>query len=172
MKKVKIEEQQKDKPYHPKQYAKKKFIKKYQSNENRNILPNSINQTLSFLRNPGKSGALVQRMFLKYPPHSPDYSATRYYQYQDLIRNKLGHYTNERSLRLIDQLYDPKCENWTEEEQCYYNKISRVLIRHFLYEEMIFLVLTSKRMRKDKKRDHLRARRQISADVFSVLKRL
>jgi len=133
------------------------------------VVPNEINQIFSFIQKAAKSGPLLEKLFLKFP-HSAAFTPKRYYQYQMLLKNKLGHYANEKSLKLVTELYEPKCENWPEEEQRYYNKISRVLIRHFLYEDSIFIILTSKRMKKEKKCDHLRARRQISEAVLTILK--
>ena len=111
----------------------------------------------------------MDKLFTKFP-HPTTYTPNRYFQYQKLLKNKLGHYANEKSLKLVTELYELKCENWSEEEQRYYNKISRVLIRHFLYEDSVFIILTSKRMKKEKKGDHLRARRQISEAVLTILK--
>ena len=111
----------------------------------------------------------MDKLFTKFP-HPTTYTPKRYFQYQKLLKNKLGHYANEKSLKLVTELYELKCENWSEEEQRYYNKISRVLIRHFLYEDSVFIILTSKRMKKEKKGDHLRARRQISEAVLTILK--
>lgn len=102
--------------------------------------------------------------------HPPEYTIKRFYLYQALLKNRLGHYTNERSLKVVSELYEPKCENWTEQEQRYYNKICRVLIHHFLYEDSIFIILTSKRMKSEKKRDHLTARRKIAESVSHILK--
>lgn len=70
----------------------------------------------------------------------------------------------------MTELYEPKCENWPEQEQRYYNKISRVLIRHFLHEDSIFMILTSKRMKSEKKADHIRARRYVKEAALKILK--
>jgi hypothetical protein len=70
----------------------------------------------------------------------------------------------------VTELYEPKCESWPEQEQRYYNKLCRILIRHFLYEDSIFIILTSKRMRREKKLDHLRARRFVARSVLQILK--
>jgi hypothetical protein len=56
------------------------------------------------------------------------------------------------------------------DEQRYYNTICRVLIRHFLQEDSIFIILTSKRMKSQKKLDHLRARRKVASSVLRILK--
>jgi hypothetical protein len=141
----------------------------YRENENRNIIPNEINQIFSFIQKCNKSGYLLDRLLLRLP-HAPQFSAKRYYLYQRLLRNKLSHYTNENSLRIVNELYEPKCESWPEQEQRFYNKLSRILIRHFLYEDSIFIILTSKRMKREKKGEHLRVRRTIAQSVLRILR--
>jgi hypothetical protein len=123
----------------------------------------------SFVQKQNKSGYLTTRLFQKYD-HPEQFTVKRFYFYQSLLRNRLGHYSNERSLKIVNELYDPKCENWSEQEQRFYNKICRILIHHFLHEDSIFIILTSKRMKKEKKSDHLRARRAISSSVSCILK--
>lgn len=56
-------EEEEDKDYQPVQEKKKKRAVKYQENENRNIVPNEINQIFSFIQKKNKSGALLARMF-------------------------------------------------------------------------------------------------------------
>jgi hypothetical protein len=111
----------------------------------------------------------MEKMFKKFP-HPPNFTIKRFYLYQGLLKNKLGHYTNERSLKLVTELYEPKCVSWSEQEQRFYNKLCRILIRHFLYEDSIFIILTSKRMKSGKKSDHLRARRAVAESVLQILK--
>ena len=118
-----------------------------------------------------KSGFLTAKLFNKYP-HPEAYTPKRFYNYQSLLKNRLGHYSNEKSLKIVMELYDLKCETWTEQEQRYYNKICRILVHHFLHEDSIFIILTSRRMKKEKKSDHLRARRQIAGAVGDVLRGL
>jgi isocitrate dehydrogenase kinase/phosphatase len=112
----------------------------------------------------------VDKLFGKFS-HPAEFTPKRFYLYQSLLKNRLGHYTNENSLKLVNELYEPKCENWPEIEQRFYNKICRVLIHHFLHEDSIFIILTSKRMKSDKKADHMRARRQVCQSVLSILGR-
>lgn len=94
----------------------------------------------------------------------------RFYLYQGILKGRLGHYANEKSLKLVNELYEAKCESWPEHEQRYYNKLCRVLIRHFLYEDSVFIILTSKRMKREKKLDHLRARRAVARSVMEILR--
>jgi hypothetical protein len=46
---------------------------------------------------------------------------------------------------------------YSEEEQAFYNKVSRVLIFHFLNTDSVSSTLTSKRMDKSKKQLHIQA---------------
>lgn len=135
------------------------------------MIPNEINQVFSFVQKISKSGYLTSKLFEKYD-HPEEFTIRRFYLYQSLLKNRLGHYSNEKSLRIVNELYDPKCENWSEQEQRFYNKICRILIHHFLHEDSIFIILTSKRMRKAKKSDHLRARRAIASSVSGILRGL
>jgi hypothetical protein len=41
--------------------------------------------------------------------HPPEYTLKRFYLYQSLLKGRLGHYTNEKSLRVVGELYEPKC---------------------------------------------------------------
>lgn len=63
-------------------------------NENRNIVPNLINQMISYLLKPSKSTRLVQRLF-SILPHPSICSAHRYFQYVKKIRESITHYVNE-----------------------------------------------------------------------------
>jgi len=47
--------------------------------------------------------------------------------------------------------------------------LSRVLIGRFLREDSIFAILTSKRMKREKKLEHLRTRRVVACLVKDVL---
>lgn len=87
-----------------------------------------------------------------------------------LLKNRLGHYANEKCLRHLTQIYEPSCENWTEEEQRFYMRLTRALIHHFLEEDSVFIILTSKRMKQEKKRDHLHARRYVKECVMRALR--
>lgn len=82
-----------DKDYSPKRDKVKKQAPQYQENDNRNIIPNEINQIFSFLQKKNKSGHIVDKLFNKLP-HNPEFTPKRYYLYQSLLKNKLGHYTN------------------------------------------------------------------------------
>lgn len=83
-------------------------------NENRNVIPNEINQIISFLQKQTKSGAILERLWKKYPAPDASYSLGRFYLYQRMLKERVGHYSNEASLKLLSGLYEPDCRVWSE----------------------------------------------------------
>lgn len=69
-------------------------MKKNQQNENRNIIPNVVNQILSYIQKKNKSLSMTEKIFEKYNPKS-DWSVKRFYLYQNMLKNKISHYVNE-----------------------------------------------------------------------------
>jgi len=51
------------------------------------------------------------------------------------------------------------------EEQMIYNKICRTVIMYYLKYEVICVIMSSKRMHKDKKSEHLKVNRKIEAFI-------
>ena len=49
-------------------------------------------------------------------------------------------------------------------------RMTRILIAHFLEEDSVFIILTSKRMKQDKKSDHLHAGRYVKESVMRTLR--
>jgi hypothetical protein len=70
--------------YKPQKEFKKK-PEKINQNENRNILPNFINQTLSFIQKRNKSGTLVEKIFSKVCPNE-EWTPSRYYVYMKRLK--------------------------------------------------------------------------------------
>ncbi len=75
-------------------------------------MPNEINQIISFLQKRTKSGAVLERLWKKYPVQDNNYSVARFYLYQKVLKEGAGHYSNEASLRLLSGLYEPECRVW------------------------------------------------------------
>lgn len=101
-----------DKDYHPHKHEKREVRKRLHENENRNVVPNEINQIISFLQKKTKSGAILQRLWNKYPADNENYSVARFYLYQKVLKEGVGHYSNEASLKLLSGLYEPECRVW------------------------------------------------------------
>lgn len=76
------------------------------------MIPNEINQIISFLQKRTKSGAILAKLWKKWAPEDENWSMERFYLYQNLMKEKVGHYSNEASLRLLAQLYEPDCRVW------------------------------------------------------------
>lgn len=93
-------------------------------------------------------------------------TSARFYYYQLLIKEKLNHYINAESLSILNQLHEPECEVYSETEQRHYNKISRLLVIHFLTKELDSIILTSKRVEGQKKMDHLVMKRRIVEQIL------
>jgi chorismate mutase len=59
---------QNDKDYNPNKTERKVCRKRTHENKNRNVVPNEINQIISFIQKKNKSGHLVSKLFEKFPP--------------------------------------------------------------------------------------------------------
>ena len=88
-------------------------------------------------------------------------SPSRFYTYMSLMKDKTNNYLNEDVLKILNQFQEPYCEIFTEEEQYIYSKIIRILVSYFFKSEFTTINLTTKKMRSDKKRDHLQVRRTL-----------
>jgi hypothetical protein len=69
-------------------------MKKNQQNENRNIIPNIVNQILSYIQKKNKSQSMTEKIFEKINYNSM-WSIKRFYLYQSMLKNKISHYVNE-----------------------------------------------------------------------------
>jgi hypothetical protein len=133
-------------------------------NENRNIVPNILNQVLSFLLKPSKSGALLRRILAR-TAHPGECSSGRFYQYSRKIRESITHFVNEAIFLRFLEIHEPNCELYSLEEQLFYMGVCRTLALTFLRNEVRLIALTSKRMSHAKREIHLVAR-QALVDKF------
>lgn len=100
---------------------------------------------------------------------SADFSTSRYYLWQKLIRGKLNNYVNEDTLKRLSQTYPEEAAVYPLPEQRLYSRITSILISHFLSQEIYLCTLTSKRMEKGKKHVHLQAIRMIHHNLRRLL---
>lgn len=73
-------------------------------------------------------------------------SVPNFFSYQKSLKDKMNHYLNARAVRAYRCIQDPACELYSEEEQMHYNRMSRMLIQHYLENEFAPSILTSKRV--------------------------
>ena len=78
-------------------------------NENRNIIPNIMNQLISFLSKPFKSKNIVGKMFSKRLPN-PSWNTKRFYHYIKLIKENFSHYLDEEDLKTFFAIQFPHSE--------------------------------------------------------------
>ena len=78
-------------------------------NENRNIVPNLINQMVSFIMKKIKSHKLVKKMF-DVLPHDPKWTEKKFYFYMKKIKESITHYVNENVILKFMEIHEPKCE--------------------------------------------------------------
>jgi hypothetical protein len=78
-----------------------------------------------------------------------------------MLKNKISHYVNEETMRIFMKTGNVDKLVYSEQEQEFYNKVSRILIFHFLKTEAQTSTLTSKRMDKTKKATHIEVQSQL-----------
>lgn len=75
-----------DRDYLPNKSEKKVSRRRSHENENRNVVPNEINQIVSFVQKRNKSGVLLEKIMRRYPPASASFTLPRFYLYQALLK--------------------------------------------------------------------------------------
>ena len=75
---------------------------------------------------------------------------------------------NEDSLLAFNEFHDETFSVYSEQEQRLYIKICRILILHFLTYEYDLTILTSKRMKPEKKKAHLEAKRRLVDRITKI----
>ena len=129
-------------------------------NQNRNIVPNLINQMISYLLKKIKSQKLVKKIFSTLP-HDPSWTQKKFYLYMKKIKESITHYVNENVILKFLEIHEPKCELYDYDEQLFYMKVSRIAIIKFLEDDTVLISLTSNRMSEAKRRIHLIARQAL-----------
>ena len=123
------------------------------------MIPNIIHQVNAFLFKKKRSGPLVEKLLAKLNIEGT--SSKRYFAYVNLVKEQINNYVNVDSLAILNQMQDPNCVIYSEEEQRTYMKISRILVQYFLMHEFDSINLTSKKMKSDKRIDHLQIKRYV-----------
>lgn len=55
---------------------------------------------------------MLAKLWEKMPVSNKTYSITRFYLYQNMMKDQNGHYSNERQLALLGDVYEPECRVW------------------------------------------------------------
>ena len=75
----------------------------YEKDENRNIMPNTINKIFSFLRSKSKSFQTLTEIFNQNPALQANCTIKKYYIYQNFIKSRMNKFIMEDS---IDNLFE------------------------------------------------------------------
>lgn len=119
-------------------------------NSYRNIVPNLMNQLISFLCKPIKSGRIVARALKMIrrdaSQEDADITAEKYYLYVKMIKDSVSHYVTEKALEPFLRMADCSCRIYPFFEQQCYLRVLRTVIASFFRNESILISLTSKKM--------------------------
>jgi hypothetical protein len=108
-----------------------------------------------------KSRHLADRIIRKLSPRPEEYSLGRFYNFHRMLRGRVNSYVNEGALlsfngeAVLDEGVYPR------EEQGFYCLVSRVMMRHFLRSEALLLILTSRKVRRENRLQHLSVQRYL-----------
>lgn len=73
------------------------------------------------------------------------YSLKKYYSYQSYLKEAITNYTSKNILHLVISFCDPSCKIFQVEEQKFYNMVTRNLVLHFIQEDGLLALFTSKK---------------------------
>lgn len=146
------------------QEEKKKGTERY--NEfNKNVLPNNIHLVLSYIRRINKSGRVVTSILEKFSNEKKLYSQKKFFSYHAYIKERTANIRYNDIIEGILNHFDPCSTVFTAQEQMFYNKVTRILILHFLREGALLNVLSSTKITRTKKDEHLKIQRMLIQKV-------
>ena len=82
-----------------------------------------------------------------------------------VLKERIAQIGSQQGVDLLGQELEPEHNVWEQEEQQYYCRLLRVMVRHFLNEEGVCGVLTSKRMVASRRKGHLEIGRQLESRI-------
>jgi hypothetical protein len=115
---------------------------------------------LSYIRRVSKSGKTVSRIIQRLSS-DPKYTSKKFYSYQVYVKESAPFHRTRQTLAQITEHLDSNFAIFSLEEQLFYNKVCRILISLFLRGEYANTLLTSGKIHKTSKKDHLKIRRYL-----------
>jgi hypothetical protein len=110
---------------------------------------------LSYIRRINKSGRVVTSILEKFPNERGVYSQKKFFSYQAYMKERMGNI----------RYNDPCSTVFSPQEQMFYNKVTRILILHFLREGALLNVLSSTKITRTKKDEHLKIQRMLMEKI-------
>ena len=128
-------------------------------------MPNNIHLVLSYIRRINKSGRVVTSILEKFPNERGVYSQKKFFSYQAYMKERMGNIRYNDILEGILSHFDPCSTVFSPQEQMFYNKVTRILILHFLREGALLNVLSSTKITRTKKDEHLKIQRMLMEKI-------
>ena len=122
------------------------------------MLPNNLNILLSYIRRINKSGHIVQKIIDRLD-QGKSYTAKKFYSYQAYLKEQVPFHKTKHTLKRITEYQDSNFRIFSAEEQRFYNKVCRILIAAFLNDAYLPNLLTSRKIHKTSKAEHLKIRK-------------
>jgi hypothetical protein len=135
--------------------------------EDRNLIPNTMHHLLAFVQKQFKSSYLVEKLLPAASPNA-DYSLPRFYNFHRMLRTQVNNYVNEEAMRTITEPGLLPAHEYGEQEQAFYCYLSRLVIRKFLKEEAVLMILLSRKVRRENIRDHLSVQRFLYENMRAI----
>jgi hypothetical protein len=122
------------------------------------VLPNNLNLLLSYVRRVNKSGRMVEKIIKKLD-EGKIYTSKKFYSYQAYLKEQIPFHKTKHTLKEITEYQDCNYRIFSGEEQRFYNKVCRILISGFLKDAYLPTLLTSSKIHKTSKLEHLKIRK-------------
>jgi hypothetical protein len=87
------------------------------------------------------------------------HTAKKFYSYQAYLKEQVPFHKTKHTLREITEYQDSNYRIFTAEEQRFYNKVCRILIAAFLKDAYLPTLLTSSKIHRTSKTEHLKIRK-------------
>jgi hypothetical protein len=131
------------------------------------MIPNSVHQLLSFVQQQFKSRYLCGPIFARLNSN-PAFTLDRFYNFHRMLRGRVNTYVNEDAMGDITQVGVLDYQEYGFEEQAFYCRVSRVMVRRFLRTEAVMLTLRSSKIKRENIPKHLAVQRFLYENMVSI----
>ena len=118
------------------------------------------NVLLSYVRRSSRSQKAVEKVIRKLLTSdsiSIESKIKKFYAYQNYLKNNVNDFIIREAVKAVMTHSNPGSPSFTLEEQRFFNKVFRMVVKMYLEEEYLCSILSGK-MDAVKRRDHLKVR--------------
>lgn len=118
------------------------------------------NVILSYIRRINRSGKQVRKVLGAYigEQQNSNKKIKQFYAYQNYLKNNVNDYIIREAVKAIMNHTNPSLDSFSLKDQKLFNKVFRVVVRKYLEEDYLSIIMTSQ-MDKIKREDHFKVRR-------------